>query len=126
MNNFLLLFKLLVVFWINFHFAQLLDFHKHIRFKESLFRITSRPSQITEEEVTISKEKKICLVCKNKVSRLNYICPECDALYCVNCSNALGNAENACWVCNEPFDESKPSKSFKDEMEDIKISSEKE
>ena len=26
---------------------------------------------------------------------------------------ALTNLENACWVCNAPFDESKPSKPYK-------------
>ena len=87
--------------------------------------MTSRPSQITEEEVSISKEKKICLVCKGKLGGLNYLCAECGAFYCVNCSEALSNAENACWVCSKPFDESKPSKPYKDEKEDNKISSEK-
>ncbi len=98
---------------------------KEVKVKESLFRITHRSSQITEEEVYISKEKKICIVCKGKVSRVNYICPECDAFYCIKCSIALGNTENACWVCNEPFDKSKPSKPYRDETEDVKISSEK-
>lgn len=68
----------------------------------------SRPQKLTEEEVTVSKEKKICLVCKNKVFRLNYICPECYALYCVKCSDVLSDLENACWVCETPFDETKP------------------
>lgn len=68
----------------------------------------SRPQTVSEEEVTISKEKKICLVCKGKVIRFNsYIC-ECDILYCNNCAQALSKLENACWVCNAPFDESKP------------------
>lgn len=61
-------------------------------------------------------------MCKGKVSRINYICPECDALYCIKCSEALSNLENACWVCNEPFDESKPTKPFKQEEVDIEIS----
>ncbi len=84
-----------------------------------------KPQSITEEEVTFHREKKICLVCKGKISRINYICPECDALYCIKCSEALSNLENACWVCNEPFDESKPVKLFKkeeDEIEEIEIS----
>jgi hypothetical protein len=83
----------------------------------------TKPSNVTEEEISISKEKKICLVCKGKLSRINYICPECDALYCINCSEALSNLENACWVCNEPFDESKPVKPFKKEedIEEIQV-----
>ncbi len=56
---------------------------KDIKVKESLFRITNRPSQITEEEVSISKEKKICIVCKGKVLGINYICTECETYYCM-------------------------------------------
>ena len=77
----------------------------------------SRPSEITEKEVSISKEKKICLVCKGKVARYNYICPECDTFYCVNCANTLEDLENACWVCETPFDETKPVKPYKREEE---------
>ncbi|MFX1338925.1 MAG: hypothetical protein ACFFDK_09975 [Promethearchaeota archaeon] len=89
---------------------------KEIKIESDLFRISrTRPEKITEEEVSISKEKKICLVCKGKVSRAVYICPKCDALYCNNCSQALSNLENACWVCNTPFDESKPVKPYKKE-----------
>ncbi len=71
-------------------------------------RVFSKPQQITEEQVQFYKQKKICLVCKSHISRINYMCPECDALYCIKCSNALGNLENACWVWNTPFDESRP------------------
>ncbi|MFX1575150.1 MAG: hypothetical protein ACFFB0_20635 [Promethearchaeota archaeon] len=39
-----------------------------------------------------------------------YTCPTCDAMYCITCSEALSNLENACWVCNTAFDESKPVK----------------
>ena len=89
-----------------------------------IFRISQiKREDITEEEVSISKEKKICLVCKGKVARNNiFLCPECDTFYCSKCSEALSNLENACWVCNEPFDESKPVKPFKKEEVDIEIS----
>jgi len=59
-------------------------------------RAFSKPQKITEEEVQFYKQKKICLVCKSHISRINYVCPECDALYCIKCSNALSNLENAC------------------------------
>ncbi|MHA2037661.1 MAG: hypothetical protein ACW98X_14585 [Promethearchaeota archaeon] len=81
---------------------------KEIHVRDSLFRLYERPYQITEAEVTFHRDKKICLVCKGDLLRLNYICPKCDALYCNNCSEELSNLENACWVCNEPFDETKP------------------
>jgi len=44
-----------------------------------------------------------------------YICPDCDTFYCKKCSKTLVNLENACWVCNHPFDESKPVKPFEKE-----------
>jgi hypothetical protein len=71
----------------------------------------SRRAEITEEEVSISKEKKICLVCKSALGRFNiYLCIECGALYCEKCAKALSTLENTCWVCETPFDESKPVK----------------
>ncbi len=80
----------------------------------------SRPSVITEEEVKLYREQEICLVCKGKLSRLIYLCPDCKALYCVKCVRVLSEVENACWVCTTPFDESKPVKSLEVE-EDIKL-----
>ncbi|MFX1259797.1 MAG: hypothetical protein ACFFAN_18245 [Promethearchaeota archaeon] len=89
-----------------------------IKIQESLFRLTKKPSHITEEEVTFYREKRICLVCKNKVSRINFICPKCSALYCLKCSEELINLENMCWVCDEPIDESKPIKPSKEELKE--------
>lgn len=85
------------------------------------FEAWAKPKKVTEEEVTISKEKKICLVCKGKTSRLTYICPECDAIYCVKCSNTMSDLENACWACETPFDESKPVKPYKKEEEKVEV-----
>ena len=72
---------------------------------------------ISEEMVTIHKERKICLVCKGEALGFTYIC-QCDAIYCENCARALIDLENVCWVCNAPIDKSKPVKSYeKDEVE---------
>ncbi len=68
----------------------------------------SRPAKITEEEVSISKEKKICLVCKGKVLGITFICRDCEAFYCEKCYQAIINIGNACWACNSALDESKP------------------
>jgi len=88
--------------------------------KDEIFRISQyRQEDITEEDITFYKERKICLVCKGGVSRINYICPECGALYCIKCEETLANLENACWFCNTPLDESKPSKPYKKEKEDV-------
>ncbi|MFW9973011.1 MAG: hypothetical protein ACFFDF_22690, partial [Candidatus Odinarchaeota archaeon] len=92
---------------------------KEIKVKESLFRLYEKPALITEEEVTFHRERKICLVCKGKVLRISYICPKCNALYCINCTEELSNLENVCWVCDEPLDEAKPFKPYKKEK--IKI-----
>jgi len=76
---------------------------------QDFLSVFTRPKKVTEEEVSVSKEKKICLVCKGNVFRNNiYLCPECNTFYCSKCSEALSNLENACWVCETPFDESKP------------------
>lgn len=92
---------------------------KEMKIEESLFRLTKRPAQITEEEVTYYREQKICMICKGKVSGFNiFLCPNCETIYHEECARALSNAENACWVCNGPIDNSKPSKPFKIESPD--------
>jgi hypothetical protein len=68
----------------------------------------TKPQTITEEDIERFRKEKVCIVCKSKISRLNYVCPKCDVLYCVRCSNALSNLENSCWVCETSFDEGKP------------------
>ena len=75
--------------------------------------------QITKEKVAISKETKICLVCRGTVLGFSYIC-KCGANYCENCARALTNLENACWACDLPIDYSKPVKLFKEE-ERVKV-----
>lgn len=76
----------------------------------NLLKIFSKRRKVTEEEVYVSKEKSICLVCKENLSRSIYLCPNCNVLYCSRCSGALSKEENACWVCDTPFDESRPVK----------------
>ncbi len=68
-------------------------------------------TQISEETVTVHKDKKVCIVCKGEVLGFSYIC-KCNAIYCENCARALSDLENVCWVCNTPIDSSKPVKSF--------------
>jgi hypothetical protein len=80
---------------------------KRKKFKDSL-GMFSKPEKITEQEISVAIEKKICLVCKGAGLRYTYICPKCNVIYCVKCAKTLEKMENACWVCNNPFDESKP------------------
>lgn len=76
--------------------------------------IFTKPQKLTEEEVTVSKEKKICLVCKIKISGNNFMCPECGTFYCSKCSKALSDLENVCWVCNSQIDSLKPMKPYEE------------
>ena len=86
--------------------------------KGQILTAFSKPKKVTEEEVSVSKEKKICLVCKGGISRYNiYICPECNSLYHQKCAKILEGQENACWACETAFDESKPVKLPKQEEE---------
>lgn len=90
---------------------------KEVKVEDGLFRLTKRPDVITEEEVSISKEKKICLVCKGKVLSFSFICPECETFYCEKCARAMIDLENVCWACDKPLDSSKPFKSYKEQEE---------
>jgi hypothetical protein len=97
---------------------------KEIKVEEGIFRLIERPDVITEEEVSISKERKICLVCKGKVLSFSFICPECDTFYCENCARAIMDLENVCWACDQPLDASKPFKHYKKQekvREDLKF-----
>jgi uncharacterized protein YpmB len=87
----------------------------------NLLAMFTKPQRVTEEEVSVSKEKKICLICKGKLARKIYICPECSTFYCKKCSETISNLENACWVCETPFDKSKPVRleEYKDDKIDI-------
>ncbi|MHC1591048.1 MAG: hypothetical protein ACXQS8_03110 [Candidatus Helarchaeales archaeon] len=53
----------------------------------------------TEAEVTTFKEKKICIVHKGPVAGSVYLCPQCDAIYCMKCARALKSAGEKCWQC---------------------------
>jgi len=88
---------------------------------ESIFRLTKRPEHLTEEEIVVAIEKRICLVCKQKLKRQIYICPECGTFYCSKCSEALNELENMCWVCETPFDESKPVKLIEKKEDSISV-----
>ena len=94
------------------------------RLDEKIVRMIQKRSGLTvlvsEEKIAISKEKKICLICRGEVFGFSYIC-KCGANYCENCARAITDLENVCWACETPIDYSKPVKSFKEKEERIEI-----
>lgn len=85
------------------------------KLKLSLLEILSysRLLNVCETEISVTEEKLVCLVCKKKVEGFSnvFICKKCKVLYCEKCVRLLSDLENTCWVCNSPFDASKPIKS---------------
>ena len=94
---------------------------KEVEIEKSLFRLYKNRAEITEEEITYHREKKICLVCKSPAIKYTYICPKCEALYCQNCAQTLESIENACWVCLAPIDENKPTKPYIESKQELKV-----
>jgi parallel beta-helix repeat protein len=77
--------------------------------------------EITEDDITLSKEKHICLVHKGPVEGYSFICPSCGSYYCVKCLEAIKELENACWSCGHPLDPQRPVKKV-EKKEEIGIS----
>jgi hypothetical protein len=88
---------------------------------DDLLKIFTRSKAITEEEVSIAKKTRTCLVCKGKLVGPIYLCPDCSTFYCKKCSSILSTLENACWVCDTAFDESQP-KTIQDKEKEIDVS----
>jgi len=82
--------------------------------KHLLRNRTLLSTQVKEDQITVHKERKICIICKGDILGFIYAC-NCGALYCEKCARALTEIENACWVCNTPIDITKPVKPFKEE-----------
>jgi len=89
----------------------------------NILAIFSKPKGITEEEVSLYRDKAICLVCKGNIEGFSYICGNCKALYCQKCAISLVSIENLCWACDSPIDKSKPVKKY--EQESVKVEFEK-
>lgn len=81
----------------------------------------TKPDYIDDDDLTLYKERKICLVCKGNATGFEvYVCTDCGVLYCLKCAQALSNLENMCWACNTSIDKSKPTKPLKEVEEEIK------
>jgi len=94
-----------------------LDDHIDGQFRTKIIKM----ERVEQKEVTVYKDSKTCLVCKGNVEGFNvFICPQCNAIYCRKCAEAVVEIENACWTCESPIDASRPSKPFEQEKEIFK------
>jgi len=68
---------------------------------KDFIRIFTKPLDFSMKEIKFYRDRGLCLVCKNEISGLTYVCPICDAWYCIKCSKALTELENVCWGCGK-------------------------
>ncbi len=57
----------------------------------------------TEQEIALQVKKDICTVHKSPIQGINYICPKCQAKYCMRCARTLASKNEGCWVCETPI-----------------------
>ncbi len=74
-----------------------------------MFMDDLKAQEVSDDDVAVFKERRICLVHKGPIEGYIFMCPGCDAFYCVKCVDALIEIENFCWSCSVPLDPSKPS-----------------
>ena len=72
--------------------------------------LRKQKSEITEDDIRVSRERHFCLVHKGDIKGYSYICPNCSAFYCLNCVEAIKEIENECWACGHILDPSLSSK----------------
>ncbi len=53
----------------------------------------------TEAEVSIHREKFVCVVHKGPIEGDNYLCPNCFTFYCLKCAKTLKDQGDNCWTC---------------------------
>lgn len=117
---FYIIVQYITIRYIKGYFDEILP-KQDVASKLNIYSTFTKPQKLTEEEVSISKEKMICLVCKTALSKQIFLCSECGAFYCIKCSEALSDLENSCWVCNSPFNNLKPTKPFKIEEKELGV-----
>jgi hypothetical protein len=99
---------------------------KKIRERDAeLEALKKQREELTEEEISLSKEKHICLVHKGQVERYSFVCPGCRAHYCARCVEAIKEIDNECWSCGTPFDATKISKPKDEKLDEVSVVPEK-
>ena len=89
--------------------------------QEPLFLDELKEEAISEEDVQVYKEQRICLVHKGTIEGFIFSCPGCGAFYCVKCVEALIDIENMCWSCEEVLDPNKPSQKQVQAEEEVSV-----
>jgi len=54
----------------------------------------------TEKELILEKKIDTCQVHKGKIEGISYVCPNCQAKYCLKCAKTLKRRAEGCWVCD--------------------------
>src|SRR5271157_521532 len=49
--------------------------------------------------------KHVCIVHKGEITGKMFICPACNAYYCLACKEAIEHIDKVCWNCKKPFDQ---------------------
>ena len=57
----------------------------------------------TEEEVSVQREKFVCVVHKGPIEGDNYLCSRCFTFYCLKCAKTLKKQGENCWTCGAEF-----------------------
>ncbi|MFX1303155.1 MAG: hypothetical protein ACFFBV_09265 [Promethearchaeota archaeon] len=104
---------ILVIGYVIYRYAKRREYHIEKEEIHDTIQKFARQPKFSVEDVKYHRDKGLCLVCKNKISGLTYVCPNCNVWYCIKCAEALIGIENICWVCQTPLDRSKPVKNQK-------------
>jgi len=103
-----------------------IGFFKNDAEVKNFLKLYAKPKKITEEEVSFYRKQTKCLVCKGIVKGFNYLCRECEALYCDKCVRSLIKIENICWACSSTLDKREPVKKLKTEGKPSTLEEEEE
>ncbi|MHA1149944.1 MAG: NosD domain-containing protein [Promethearchaeota archaeon] len=82
--------------------------------------LRAQREEITEDDITISKEKHVCIVHKGLIEGYSYICLGCGTYYCTNCVEAIKKVENTCWSCGISLDPAKAKKELDEKQTEDK------
>jgi hypothetical protein len=116
---------------------EMLEYEKNLELKEKELEIRAKKlalqekeleigellkarETLTEDDISLLKEKHHCLVHRGDIKGYSYICYSCGAFYCAACVEAVKEIENACWSCQSPIDSSMPALTEGREKSDTK------